>query len=517
MAKLTDLPAELIRKIIHLFVYHHEDNLNSKYYKLDHHANGDIRQKARSHLEYKESYGSTSRVFHRHEMPQASWSDAPPSNPLLSLCLVNQTFRQLAQEALFTNVALLDQWQAYLFHRTLTTSSQQERLELTGDSTAANDHHESGQNGVKSARSTAIYPPRLSKLARQVRSVEFKWMGHSSMGRGGGSLICEILQSCPLLESITIGTSFLARCKEPILEALESQRFIKEFIVLDNPNTGWLTFQWEAHEVVGRLFSKWDFLETIEFIRLPGGWHKEVEAIHKAIPTLNCALRTIILNEPSLNEQQFSMIMKSSRESLRTLQISCPTALLDRPGLCRLLKECTGPKLESLTLEVDRYWHSTPFSVRTEGADDPDMNSGLLDYVLRTSPALRGLRTLSITGPLAGPEFFILLPQSITKLSWNRCDLRAITFAEALSSWRVNEDFGGPFVLHCPQLHSSFGIDERVPWLPKLRCCSVGDTITWSTQELHSILKQLEARQVCFHPGPGRYYSANRGGYGQAR
>ncbi|KAI9612672.1 hypothetical protein H4Q26_007829 [Puccinia striiformis f. sp. tritici PST-130] len=462
MAKLTDLPAELIRKIIHLFVYHHEDNLN------------------------RELWLYLSGVPPAR-MPQASWSDAPPSNPLLSLCLVNQTFRQLAQEALFTNVALLDQWQAYLFHRTLTTSSQQERLELTGDSTAANDHHESGQNGVKSARSTAIYPPRLSKLARQVRSVEFKWMGHSSMGRGGGSLICEILQSCPLLESITIGTSFLARCKEPILEALESQRFIKEFIVLDNPNTGWLTFQWEAHEVVGRLFSKWDFLETIEFIRLPGGWHKEVEAIHKAIPTLNCALRTIILNEPSLNEQQFSMIMKSSRESLRTLQISCPTALLDRPGLCRLLKECTGPKLESLTLEVDRYWHSTPFS------------------------------KLSITGPLAGPEFFILLPQSITKLSWNRCDLRAITFAEALSSWRVNEDFGGPFVLHCPQLHSSFGIDERVPWLPKLRCCSVGDTITWSTQELHSILKQLEARQVCFHPGPGRYYSANRGGYGQAR
>ncbi|KAI9621671.1 hypothetical protein KEM48_007644 [Puccinia striiformis f. sp. tritici PST-130] len=343
--------------------------------------------------------------FHRHEMPQASWSDAPPSNPLLSLCLVNQTFRQLAQEALFTNVALLDQWQAYLFHRTLTTSSQQERLELTGDSTAANDHHESGQNGVKSARSTAIYPPRLSKLARQ--------------------------------------------------------RFIKEFIVLDNPNTGWLTFQWEAHEVVGRLFSKWDFLETIEFIRLPGGWHKEVEAIHKSIPTLNCALQTIILNEPSLNEKQFSIILKS--------------------------------------------------------ADDSDMNSGLLDHVLSTSSALRGLRALSITGPLAGPEFFILLPQSITKLSWNRCDLRAVTFAEALSSWTVNEDFGGPAVFHYPQLHSSFGIDERVPWLPKLRCCSVGDTITWSTQELHSILKQLEARQVCFHPGPGRYYSANRGGYGQAR
>ncbi|KAI9614917.1 hypothetical protein H4Q26_009315 [Puccinia striiformis f. sp. tritici PST-130] len=443
MAKLTDLPAELIRKTIHLFVHHHEDNLNSKYYKLDHHANGDIRQKARSHLEYKESYGSTSRVFHRHEMPQASWSDAPPSNPLLSLCLVNQTFRQLAQEALFTNVALLDQWQAYLFHRTLTTSSQQERLELTGDSTAANDHHESGQNGVKSARSTAIYPPRLSKLARQVRSVEFKWMGHSSMGRGGGSLICEILQSCPLLESITIGTSFLARCKEPILEALE--------MGFSRNN--------RVHQAPRRVAQR-------------GRSNPQINT--------NTELRaaTIILNEPSLNEKQFSIILKSSRESLRTLQISCPTSLLDRPGLCRLLKECTGPKLESLTLEVDRHWHSTPFSVRTEGADDSDMNSGLLDHVLSTSSALRGLRALSITGPLAGPEFFILLPQSITKLSWNRCDLRAVTFAEALSSWTVNEDFGGPAVFHYPQLHSSFGIDERVPWLPKLRCCSVGDTIT---------------------------------------
>ncbi|OAV88034.1 hypothetical protein PTTG_29179 [Puccinia triticina 1-1 BBBD Race 1] len=516
MARITDLPAELFQRIIdHLgLAFPHDTNLGNKHVDVDHadhDGRRDIRQKARSHLEYKDAYGSSPH-------PQVSWPDALPSNPLLPLCLVNSTFRQFAQEALFTNVALLDQWQAYLFHRTLTSPSpNDEGSEVLRAAINEEDEYEAREHDLETSRSSAVYPPRLNKLARHVRALQFRWAGHCSMGRGGGSLICEILQSCPLLESITIGTSFLTRCKEPILQVLASRQFIKEFVVLENPNAGCLTFQWQAHEVVGRLFFRWKFLETIEFIRLPGWPYKDVETIYNSIPALNCALRTIVLNEPSLSEKELSMILKSSRESLRTLQISCPTSLLDRPGLYRILKECTSPNLESLTLEVGRCWHPIPSSARIEGANDSQINPGLLDFVFKSSSALTKIKVLSITGPLAGSEFFDLLPQSIVKLTWNRCDLQALAFADALSGRRLNENLGSPPEIHCSPPDYTFSVSEHVQWLPNLKCCSVGDTITWSTQDLQVILRELEARQVCFHPGPGRIFSADRGRYERSR
>ncbi|KAA1119161.1 hypothetical protein PGT21_016648 [Puccinia graminis f. sp. tritici] len=514
MAIITDLPTELFQRIIDHLVLPHHANLEIEKFDLEHDGNKDIRQKARSHLEYKD----TSQGFRRHGMqPQVSWPDALPSNPLLPLCLVNHTFRHFAQEKLFTNVALVDQWQAYLFHRTLTSPSLLNGSDDTEGLIDRQDEDEFGENTSTTAQSFAVYPARLSRLARHVRALQFRWTGHCSMGKGGGSLICEILQSCPLLESIIIGTSFLTRCKEHILQALASRRLIKEFVVLENPNTGCLTFQWQAHEVVGRLFSRWDFLETVEFIRLPGWPYKEVETIYRSIPTLNCALRTIVLNDPSLNEKELSMILKSSWQSLRTLQISCPTSLLGRPGLCRILKEYTSPDLESLTLEVGRCWHPIPSSTRLESGIDSEINPGLLDFVFKSSSSLRKIKVLSITGPLAGPEFFSLLPQSIVKLTWNRCDLSPLTFADALSSWRLSENQWSPPEMPYYPPDYSFGVDERVQWLPNLKCCSVGDTITWSTQDLQFILRELEARQVCFHPGPGRNFSSDRGRYGRAR
>jgi hypothetical protein len=272
------------------------------------------------------------------------------------------------------------------------------------------------------------------------------------MGEGGGSLICEIIRSCPLLENIAFSNTFYMCCKEPILEALASRPLIKEFVILakDTSPTDTVVFRWLVDEVFDRLFSKWDKLETIELVGLSRQPNQITQTIPQPITVLNRALRTIILDDPDLNESELSWILKGSMESLLTLSIINPSSNLDRPGLFRILKECTSPTLEVLTISVDWAWQS--IGRNAEGSDDPAENWALMDLVFKSSSALRKLKSLSITGPVVGSDFFDLLPDSLVKLAWDDCwELPSDMLARVLSS-------------------------SREPmWLPNLKCLSVRD------------------------------------------
>jgi hypothetical protein len=68
------------------------------------------------------------------------------------------------------------------------------------------------------------------------------------MEKGGGSVFCEILRSCPRLENITISTVFRLACKEPILKALASKPFINEFVILNKPRGEQSSHQWLPRE-----------------------------------------------------------------------------------------------------------------------------------------------------------------------------------------------------------------------------------------------------------------------------
>ncbi|KAI7933762.1 hypothetical protein MJO29_016717 [Puccinia striiformis f. sp. tritici] len=244
-----------------------DDHLN-----LDHNGIGDIPHITRPHLEHGDNLScsrsthverrkcKTGRIY-RVSMPHVSWPERLPSNPLIPLCLVNRIFRRCTQKELFKNVALKSQWQAYLFHRSLTTSlSSQDTSGLT----------------------QAVIGAKPEELGTYVRSLQFEFStGYCSMGKGGGNLMCDIILSCPLLQNIAINTNFLSSCKEPILNALASRRLIKDFVILQNPARSSAAFQWKIEDVMGMLFSKWDLLETVDIIRLSVRLTQSIEAVPK--------------------------------------------------------------------------------------------------------------------------------------------------------------------------------------------------------------------------------------------
>ncbi|KAA1133105.1 hypothetical protein PGTUg99_014621 [Puccinia graminis f. sp. tritici] len=498
MARLSDLPAELIHRIIDLII-HPKQRQSRDHHDADHNEIEGMQQKSRPHRVFNVTYRPSFR-HHTHTwqvnhvtMPEAPWPEGLPSNPLLPLSMVSRCFRRCAQEKLFKNVALVDQWQTYLFHRTITRPSPQDRSELTRASTHAAGTHEAQDNETESA----------DNLARHVRSLQFKWAGHCSMGKGGGSLVCEILRRCSFAENVAISTTFLDHCKEPIMEACATQRFIKDFVIVQKKSSRpVLDFQWRVDEMVTRLFPQWNFLETAEFVGVSSPPVPAVEPIRRSIPVLNSALRTITLKRFDLDEMDLSLLLKGSRETLRKLQIITPSIKLDRRGLCRILKDDTNPDLEYLKVEVGMLWHPIHFVTNETRSDDPAKNLGLLDIVFKSSAALRNLKSLVVDGPLTGSEFFTVLPQSVVKLAWNRCSLSPSAFAQALSSWRDITTYNHPSELHLLQptsAHDPQNFDRRAQWLPHLKCCSVHEDDTWSHEELEAIEKALEARRVCFH------------------
>ncbi|EFP77645.2 uncharacterized protein PGTG_03601 [Puccinia graminis f. sp. tritici CRL 75-36-700-3] len=494
MAKLTDLPAELVERIANYLIDQSYADSNAHHHDLDHNGIGEFQQNPRPHLDNKDAltgasdhqFSYSNPVYHKettvnikpseYQVTQVSWPGGLPFNPLVSLSLVNRTFRRCAQEMLFKNVGL-NQQRASLFHQALTRPSLEDEAKLYRGSMVNYEGGKPDSGNVQIAQPFGIDCPRLNKLARFVRSLQFTWSGPCSMGEGGGSLICDIIRSCPLLENIAISNTFYMCCKEPILEALASRPLIKEFVILgqDRSPTDTVVFRWILDEVFDRLFSKWDKLETIELVGLSRQSNQITQTIPQPITVLNRALKTIILNDPKLNESELSWILKGSMESLLTLKIINPSSELDRPGLFRILKGCTSPNLEVLTIDVDAAWQSIERDA--EGSDDPAENWALMDLVFKSSSALRNLKSLSITGPLVGSGFFNLLPDSLVKLAWDECwELRSDMLAQVLSSSR------------------------QPVWLPNLKCLSARDYNRWHCRDRRAIEEALQARGVCFHP-----------------
>ncbi|WAQ82293.1 hypothetical protein PtA15_2A610 [Puccinia triticina] len=356
MAKLSDLSADLVQTIIDdimLTWSKQQYNAGSRarhdeeHHKLDHNGLTPIdlkwprapiqrrkmvRRDQRNYISLGRDYQQTAS-----SRRQVSWPEGLPDNPCLPLSLVSRTFRQCAQKKLFEHVVLDSPWQAHFFHRTLTGSAP------VSEPTRADN------------ASSKIEEPHRIKLAQHVRTLQFMWSGICSMDRGGGSLVCEILRSCPFLENLAISNALWRSCPEPVLEAMASRRLIKEFLILAKPCPDNWGPRWAADTMLARLFTQWDQLHTVELHKLAGRPVEMIEQSYGSIPVANCALRTVILVEPNLHENELAILLKNSRESLRTLEIIEPSERLDRRGLIQLLQEYTSPDLESLRLGLEGW------------------------------------------------------------------------------------------------------------------------------------------------------------------
>ncbi|PLW21122.1 hypothetical protein PCANC_05513 [Puccinia coronata f. sp. avenae] len=485
MAKLTELPAELVNRIIQHVLYLAQPpsrrpppNPADRHHLLDHtQINCAAKPKPRPHLERTANSRSTARAgdnspYRPPTSFQVSWLEGLPKNPLVPLALVSRTFCECVQEYLFKNVALCSTWTASLFLESLTSIPPYEDRSFY---TRRLIDHEGKQHSV---------PPPLSPLAQHVRSLQFAWGGPCSMGKGGVSMLCEIIESCPLLENIAICNMFQLACKEPLLKALASRPHIREFVLLKNSDGERANFQWRAHEVA-RLFMHWNSMETVDFRELAGRPTNLLNPeASRSMPTLsNCAIRTMILTNHNLDELELSNLLKSCRHSMRTLKIanlSYNHHGNDRRALCRVLQEYASPNLECLMLQSANSGESSSDLTN----DDHLTSPGLLDILFNHPTAMKNLKTLAFIGTLATGRLFERLPKSLVKLAWEHCDLPPSALLEALSS--------------------AGGAENS---LPNLKCCSVRSRYGWKPEEELAVKTTLDRQGACFHsildPGYG--------------
>ncbi|OAV99881.1 hypothetical protein PTTG_12653 [Puccinia triticina 1-1 BBBD Race 1] len=414
MATLSDLPTELIDKIIYFttlrIITSQQLEAIEKTFKhsrdgYDHHRvdHNRIISLQDQHI------ASCHEWFQHHERTyasQVSWpvADGLPGNPLLPLSMVNRTFRRLAQARLFRDVTLKSPRQMPSFFQALAGP-------FPGDNSMDDHDAHSTQEDQMSDVQRSGDTPCLNQVSRYVRSIQFWWSGIFENTQGNGFLAHDIIRSCPLIEYIHIDHSFFSECEQSIIEALASRQLIQKFTTM-------------------------------------GHWSNRPEG---------------------------------SLKSLLTLQILYPTSRLDRPGLCRILREYTNPDLEILMIDVDIEWH--PIQTNCETSDDPAKNRALLDIVIKSTYAFRKLKTLLVAGYLVGPRFLTLLPQSLIKLAVAKSELPSAAFFEAFSSDRQPDPPGD--------------LDTLLPWLPNLKCLSVRDECrAHRCQFLFSVLFKLDSEDI---------------------
>ncbi|OAV86719.1 hypothetical protein PTTG_01296 [Puccinia triticina 1-1 BBBD Race 1] len=480
MATLSDLPAEIVHRIIGYIILPEFGEV----YKSDHPKVLD-----------PNAIEAGQRKLRPHELlyplgrplgqatPGGFWyfRQDVSSNPLLPLSLINRTFQACAQEILFKNVPLMSRRRAGLLLRALTRSSSDDQL--TGARMDSSDKPNTREEcDSEEMRPSGTNPhPHLSRLAQHVRTLQLRWRGLRSMHngtKGGCSLFCDIIRSCPLLKNVAIQPTFSKECREPLLDALASRQLIKEFVILRDDSDideRSSTFQWSLDDLLGRLFPKWDFLETVELRELVGESKKEKSQIGTAQkPKLNCAIQSMILHDPKINADELSVLLNSFRDSLRTLEIDGPCWAIGRAGICRILKECTNPELECLKL----YWCVNCYEGRRDfedlESDDPETNPGLLDIIFKSPSALRNLKSLSFAGKIATPKLFERLPDSIVKIAWSGDCITLYQFSDILSSTREDKEI-----------------------LPNLKCCSIHSFGYGTTREV--VEAACKARGACAH------------------
>ncbi|PLW19393.1 hypothetical protein PCANC_06365 [Puccinia coronata f. sp. avenae] len=310
----------------------------------------------------------------------------------LSGSIENQSHGQ--RELLFKNVAL---------HNTSTVSLFLKSHTCTSPSSSQRQKRDNGP----------------TQLSQHVRSLQLSWGRSRPMENHGISVFCNVLQSCPLLENVMFSSQFLLDCKEPILEALASKPFIKEFVTLKStwkPEN--FVFPWQAHEVVSRLFCQWSSLETVELWRLSGGETSLSNPLPHTFPTLNCGIRTMILRDHNCNELTLSNLLKSCGGSIQTLRITGPHLNLNPEAFGRVLRDSTSPNLECLIILQPTYWRP---KVSNRNMGGPGTSPGVLDIAFDSPTSLKYLKTLSFYGgQMATGQLFTRLPKSLVKLYWER-------------------------------------------------------------------------------------------------
>ena len=169
-----------------------------------------------------------------------TYQDGLPTDPILPLAFTNRSFLNAARSLLYgRQIILSDMYQASLFLRTLQNS-------------VLSSHNVEPEADTEVSRQRQSLPYLVRHVAVDVRKT-------ISLGRGGGSLLINIIHLCPRLETFLCSPDWMRTAFVPLQKALSGCSEMKAIALRGGTSASkelvWTTATLEP------LLSKWTHLE----------------------------------------------------------------------------------------------------------------------------------------------------------------------------------------------------------------------------------------------------------------
>lgn len=321
-----------------------------------------------------------------------SYEDGLPSCPYLSLALINRSFLNAARTLLYgRHIHLVDTYQAHLLLRTLTSP----QVSVCDDEPDADDEDARQQN----------------MLSYLVRDVAFDIRNLISLGRGGGSLLIDIIRNCPRIERIAYNADFTRSAQKPLEAALAGCPNMRA-VHLRGGDTPAKDLVWEMRNLA-LLLSKWSKLDNLQVLWLKHSINGPL------LPAPKIQLTRLSLAYLDITDSDLVYLLKGSKGSLKTLDLHKPSIKLTREGVARVLIE-HGATLTSFQLDVRSTWHPTLATASAaEASALSEERAAKCKYLMDGLIGhLKVLSELKLSGSLASTILFARLPRTISVLAF---------------------------------------------------------------------------------------------------
>lgn len=321
-----------------------------------------------------------------------TFPDGLPKEPILPLAFINRAFLSAVRSLLYNrNILLNDMYQASLFLRTL----QSPCVPTTDHVPEADD--EEGQ--------------QRQSIAWLVRSVSIDIPKTISVGRGGGSVVLDIIRLCTRLDTFFCTSDWLRSAMMPFRNALASRTGIKALGLrgggeTSNPHNSLI---WTM-QLLEPLFTQWKSLEDLQLTYL-----KSSSAMLK--PFVG-ALKKLSLSRCDISDNELNYLMARSKGLLDVFELHEPSEKITRLGYARIIL-AHGQTLQDIQLDIMPTWHPLPTTAPLALAPNMTAEAAagsryLLDGLIGHLPKLRELK---LSGSLISTVTIARLPKSVEVLA----------------------------------------------------------------------------------------------------
>lgn len=317
------------------------------------------------------------------------FEDGLPKDVILPLAFINRSFLTAVRSLLYgRQITLKDMYQVSLFLRSL-----QGPVVRTQDIEPEADDDEAQQR------------KSLTWLVRNV-AVDVKRM--ISLGRGGGSMILDLIRLCTRLQGFFCTCNFLKSALPQLQLALKGCTDLKAFGFRgSNGDKGGLT--WTMQNIEGWLTT----FKSLDDLQLT--WLKTSTTMLKPIVG---KLKKLSLSHCDITDNDLNYLLKNSKGILEILELHEPSQKITRLGLAKAIV-AHGAKLQNLQLDVTSSWHPTHAAMPSALSATllPEVAAASRYFIDGLIGHLPELLELKLSGNLSSTVLMARLPKNLEVLA----------------------------------------------------------------------------------------------------